>query len=401
MTAGAVGTVLLAVGGFTFGVVKNVISATFVDVVRYLDTSPRSYSARRAIRGGMVALLRELHDADYDRIVVVAHSLGGYIAYDALMSLWAENHQIHSGLPAGASETLPVPLAGLDELESAAAALMRSAASDPAADVAEATDPDCVEPDCRRACQHEARRGLVRDYQQRQFALWEGLRAQGNPWRVTDFVTVGTPMYFADILITQPPLRSGFRAPTRSTASAQPRKVTSRTLFDDMIRRGQLVTCPPRSETSIVEAINPAMPPSYRWTNGSRQILGSQSIFAVTRWTNLWFPTRRGHLAGDWFGGRLAPLFGPGVRDIRICGNRRWRFAWALAHSRYFDHPDEAKPADLAGALHAIFNFTGIHANLQRIADREQVTDPAPTQAAAGHSAHAAPPQPPADDAGQ
>jgi len=56
---------------------KAGVTASFVDVVRYLDTSPRSYAARREIRGGMVDLLRALHDGHYSRIVVVAH--GGTI----------------------------------------------------------------------------------------------------------------------------------------------------------------------------------------------------------------------------------------------------------------------------------------------------------------------------------
>ena len=68
-------------------------TSNLVDVVRYLDTSPRSYEARRAIRGGMAELLANLQDPNrahpYVRIVVVAHSLGGYVAYDGLTTLWA------------------------------------------------------------------------------------------------------------------------------------------------------------------------------------------------------------------------------------------------------------------------------------------------------------------------
>ena len=49
------------------------------------------------------------------------------------------------------------------------------------------------------------------DFQDLQFTLWQDLRWQGNPWRITDFVTVGTPMALADLLVTRPPLFSGFK----------------------------------------------------------------------------------------------------------------------------------------------------------------------------------------------
>jgi hypothetical protein len=72
----------------------NSTTTSLVDVARYLDPSPSSYAARRAIRGGLVDLLRALHDGQYPRIVVVAHGVGTYISYDALTVLGAEM-QLH------------------------------------------------------------------------------------------------------------------------------------------------------------------------------------------------------------------------------------------------------------------------------------------------------------------
>ncbi|MDT5243774.1 MAG: hypothetical protein QOD36_1150 [Mycobacterium sp.] len=68
----------------------NSTTTSLVDVARYLDPSPYSYAARRAIRGGLVDLLHALHDGRYSRIAVVAHGVGTYIAYDALTVFWAE-----------------------------------------------------------------------------------------------------------------------------------------------------------------------------------------------------------------------------------------------------------------------------------------------------------------------
>jgi hypothetical protein len=306
---------------FWFGLLRivgrafvNKVTTSFVDVARYLDTSPHSYAARRAIRGGLVDLLRALHDGRYSRIVVVGHSLGAYIAYDALTSLWAETHELHAGPTADAQTR---SLKSLDHLEAAADRLI--------------ADPDGI--------------GALDDFQRLQFELWEDLRRQGNPWRVTDFVTVGTPMALADLLAARPALFSGFKTSDHARRTE---------LMDELVRRGALVRCPPRSETLPVES-NEHPPVNYRWRkSGTREVLGSQSLFAVTRWTNLWFPVVRGELRGDWFGGALRPLFGPGIRDIAILGNRPERFKRGAAHTEYFAHPDKGGEDDAAGHIRSV-----------------------------------------------
>jgi hypothetical protein len=198
-----------------------------VDSARYLDPSPYSYAARRAVRGGLVDLLGRVHDGDYTRIVVVAHGVGAYIAYDALASFWAKKR-----------------------------------------------------------------------------------------WRITDFVTVGAPLALADLLLTRPSLSSGFK-----TSDGTRR----RELFDGLLQRGVLVDCPPRSD--------------------------SGSPFAVTRWTNLWFPVARGSRRGDWFAGALGPLFGTGIRDIAVTGNQPERLKRGSAHAEYFSHPDRGEEGDVAWHL--------------------------------------------------
>jgi hypothetical protein len=306
---------------FWFGLLRivarafvNKVTTSFVDVARYLDTSPHSYAARRAIRGGLVDLLRALHDGRYSRIVVVGHSLGAYIAYDALTSLWAETHELHAG-PTADSQTSP--LKSLDRLESAADRLI--------------ADPETV--------------GALDDFHGLQFELWQDLRRQGNPWRITDFVTIGTPMALADLLVARPALFSGFKTSDHASRTE---------LMDELVRRGALVGCPPRSETLPVES-DEHPPVNYRWRrSGAREVLGSQSAFAVTRWTNLWFPVVRGELRGDWFGGALRPLFGPGIRDIAVLGNKPERFKRGAAHTEYFAHPDKGGKDDAAGHIRSV-----------------------------------------------
>jgi hypothetical protein len=143
--------------------------------------------------------------------------------------------------------------------------------------------------------------------------LWAKTQLQQHktPWRITDFVAVGAPMALADLLLTRPGLFSGFK---RSEGELR------RELFDGLVRRGALV-------------------------------LGSHSPFTITRWTNLWFPVTRGSLRGDWFGGALDPLFGPGIRDIAVQGNQPERFKRGSAHNEYFRHPEMDDEGDFAWHL--------------------------------------------------
>jgi hypothetical protein len=222
----------------------NKKTAPLVDSVRYLDPSPPSYAARRAIRAGLVDLLDDLHGGEYTRIVVAAHGVGAYIAYDALMVFWAQTH-----------------------------------------------------------------------------------RTQGKSWCITDFVTIGTPLALADLVLTRPSLSSGFK---KSDAALR------RELFDGLMRRGVLVECPANSPSADDDALD------------------VESPFTVTNWTNVWFPVTRGDRRGDWFGGELAKLFGAGIRDIAVTGNEPERLMPGSAHTEYFSHPDKDEEGDIAWHLRRI-----------------------------------------------
>ena len=154
----------------------NWLTTSFVDVVRYLDTSPRSYQVRRDIRAGIIELLTGLHrDGRYQRIIVVGHSLGTYIAYDAISYLWGQMNKLHAGPydPDDSDHGGGTRPAGLAELEAAASSLTAN--------------------------------GDASAYQVAQRKLWLGLRAAGNPWLITDFVSFGSPMYMADTDLHEEP----------------------------------------------------------------------------------------------------------------------------------------------------------------------------------------------------
>ena len=301
---------------------RSFLTTGFVNVARYFDLmAPDSHAARRAIRGGLVDLLYTLHQGRYARIVVVGHGIGGYIAYDALTTLWEETHELRA-----APDATPSGLRSLSSLESAADRL-----------AAEVDSP-----------------GALDDFQARQFGLWQDVRTQGNPWRITDFVTAGSPMALADLFIGRPPIFGGL---SRSDSRR-------RELFDRLTRRGVVVCCPPRSEASPVDAVESG-PASY--SAGASGVLGAQSTFAVTRWTNIWFPVRRGSIRGDWFGGVLRPLFGPGIREIAVSGNLPQRLRPGAAQTWYFKQPDRDAEGDVAFHLRevlALEDHSGLEASM-------------------------------------
>ena len=281
----------------------NAVTKSFVDVVRYLDRSPRSYEVRRNIRKGMVELLQGIHDKGrYSRVVVVGHSLGAFIAYDAIAYLWPQMSKLHCGPPDDRADYVRLPT--LPRLEAAAIAI----ANHPLGALAD-----------RQSVQLE-------EFRSAQFELWRDLRRQGNPWLITDLVTVGTPMYFADQLFTK-----------------------NREQFNELVKRAELPVCPPRDGDQTVEGPD-SQQRRYGYNNRGREVLVHGAPFAVTRWTNMWFPAEN-HWRGDWFGGPLRPLFGTGILDIPLLGNLPERRTPAVAHSRYFNYPDRLEPQDSAAAI--------------------------------------------------
>lgn len=287
---------MVAGGGLTASIltwaltkaIPGKVTASFVDVVRYLDTSPRSYAVRKNIREGMIDFLESLHRLDrYERIIIVAHSLGAYVAYDGISYLWTRMNQDHvdplsEGLKDTRKKKIDKKIVTAFEVE---AELLRN-------------DPK-RSPERYRSLQRE---------------LFNAYRDAGNPWLITDFVTAGTPMYMADKLMTKD--RDAF--------------VVSR-------ERRDIAVCPPLHD---LPGKKEKTPYSYPYKGGD--VLYHAAPFAVVRWSNMWFPAHLG-LFGDWFGGPLKPLFGNGILDHPLKKNDWKRFLPAWAHTLYFSYPDDEK----------------------------------------------------------
>ena len=247
------------------------------DAARYLDAAADNVQMRHTIRSAGLQVINALHrDGQYDRIVVVGHSLGSVIGYDILNHAWAQ-WNAQAGPP---SPLLDAALARVGEL---------------APDVTPG-DPDSVD-----------------QFQQAQHGAARAWASSGRTWRVTDFVTLGSPLAHAPILLAR----------DRADLSA---KFAAR----------EYPTCPPMPE---LQRKDHAISYSFLYSDGERRIPHHAAPFALTRWTNLYFPCRA-LVGGDLIGGPVAPVFGPGVKDIQVHTARRFGL---FAHTLYWSDP---RPGD-------------------------------------------------------
>ena len=293
------------------------------DVVRYVEATPKNIAIRQSIRENGVQLLETLmgidehgnqRPADYERIVVVGHSLGTIVAYDILTHAFGRHN----------TRIDPAKLKDFkqDKRVSMEAMVRDCVFGRPKGDGTR-EPPVALSVDTYRALQNECR---------------EELNALGNPWIVSDFVSLGSPLTHADFLMAR-----------------------DRDTLETAKQKRILPTCPPmlehdgktklrhftyRSRTVDDEgdSKDPAAP----------RVPHHGAPFAYTRWTNIYSPLRW-VLVGDIVSGPLGHLFGLtrkdkssvcGIRDIAVLPSaegtpadrkRRW-----LTHLRYWDR-DYAK----------------------------------------------------------
>ena len=238
------------------------------DAARYLMARPDNIGARQDIRRRGADLIGKLHDVGkYDRIIVVGHSLGTVIGYDILAHAFAKRmHDVAVPL----SPALPEPIARVDELAQSSAGL----------------DMDSW---------RRAQRALLKS-------------EQTNAWRVSDFITLGSPLTYAHFLVADD-LED----------------------FDRRKREKELPTCPPQFDSNR----NAESCVIFRRPGRATGSVQHSALFAFTCWTNLYFPTSTGFLRGDVIGGPLAPNFGPGVLDRAVQTKHLWERS-IFCHTSYW-----------------------------------------------------------------
>ncbi len=265
-------------------IVKNVVG----DAARYLHVAPANVQSRHAIRHAGVKVLEELHKRGYSRIIVVGHSLGSVIGYDLLKHAWP---MYNSKKPS----TDNPPSAELDALE---AQLQPGKTLDLAA---------------------------FRAGQARYLAELQG-KDRDNEWRVTDFITLGSPLAHADVLLAAD--------------------------GEDFKRRRasyELPSCPPELETQKYPDGTVRHGFAYPLKGDSR-VPNHAALFAATRWTNLFFPCKSVFF-GDVVGGPVARLFGAGVADVPVSTTINRGF---LTHTHYWSFGDAAATGPLPKHIDAL-----------------------------------------------
>ncbi|HXD45740.1 MAG TPA: hypothetical protein VN655_11460 [Pseudolabrys sp.] len=275
------------------------------DAARYFRNSPANVAVRREIRKEAVKTLDQLHRSrDYDRIVVVAHSLGTVVAYDMLRAYYS---RICDQIPVDRRELDPEfdhVDRGLPTMESARSegrALIRKFAA-ASAMLAPAARVDPYKP--------------VKS-------------EEVDAWLVTDFVTLGSPLTHARYFMTNDD--NGDRLDQD---------------FEDQVRERALPTCPPK------QLDNDGL---IAFTNAEKKTrLHHGGMFGMTRWTNLFFPINS-IFWGDAIGGLVHEIFGKYVKDVPV-STRTDNGTRFFAHVAYWqtDCPEGRRAPHLASLIAAI-----------------------------------------------
>ncbi len=272
------------------------------DAARYFRGSPANVAVRRAIRTEAVNTLDNLHRSGYyDRIIIVAHSLGTVVAYDMLRAYFS---RICSELP-------PVADLGGDFSE------IDTSTWQPEG-TASAADKEVLRTKARSAIAHIA-------------AAAEKSGKKAKPWLVTDFVTLGSALSHATFLMCE----------GKSHGALE-------TDFARRVVEREFPTCPPKrlDTDDLLTFHNPK--------TGSRQVHHG-ALFGLTRWTNIFFPMVQ-IFWGDAIGGGLAPTFGSHIVDYPVSTHQNGDPDF-FTHTTYWDverEPDLFQAPHIVALRHAL-----------------------------------------------
>jgi hypothetical protein len=276
------------------------------DAARYFRGSPANVAVRRAIRKEAVDTLDRLHTSGkYDRIVIVAHSLGCVVSYDMLRAYFSR-----------VCDELP-PVALLDPEFS---------------DIDHATwQPETIaSPGDKRQLREKARLLVANiagvtvklPIEERRF----------KSWLVTDFVTLGSALSHAYFLMCEEAKDDGDDAEGAAGAPGDAAQNDGhqrlRRDFKRRVEEREFPTCPPK------QLDNDGLLAFDNWKTKTRQFHNG-ALFGLTRWTNIYFPIEQ-IFWGDAIGGPLAPIFGRHIVDVPV-STKQAGGADFFTHTAYWD----------------------------------------------------------------
>jgi hypothetical protein len=312
------GWAVVAGGLAAFGwATKSFLMAYFGDVARYVSAAPRNIKVRHEARQRGLKLLDELAaTGDYERIIIVGHSLGSVLAHDLVMLAWSP---FARSMPMAAGSPLHE---ALRNCEAAAGDLLQAAGYD-------ADDTPFLRDDPGKACRYKRQPNPAQlperlaGYRRAQRVLFRALAATptglqeppkaSSAWLISDVITLGSPLTHAEFLI-------------------------ARNLCDlrTSVNLREVLRCPPITEPQR----GPPWRFSYEEIKGSGQWrMHHAAAMAAVRWTNL--HDASGPAAfwlGDVISGPVSRDFGPGVVDVNVRIERPRGLLRRLGLARLFTH---------------------------------------------------------------
>jgi hypothetical protein len=276
--------------------VASVLLPLFGDAASYLSAETETVRSRQAVRERGLKLLRHLHDdKDYQRVIVIAHSLGTALAYDLLHILWQEVGPTKDNPP------------GADALE-----MVRKVDSHTAEVEARLRDdpgPKWTEADVRI---HQDLQWAAFDLLRQQPAVTGDRPDQAKPagWKISDFVTLGSPLTNAQFLVASGALDFGRLKAERV-----------------------LPTAPPQPYEHGEQAVHTE--------KDGTAAMHHAAVFSTVRWTNIHDPFHKQLLVfGDIISGPVGgrSRFGDAVRDVEVRIERPlpWPFNRFFTHGHYW-----------------------------------------------------------------
>ena len=150
----------------------------------------------------------------------------------------------------------------------------------------------------------------LNNYFETQRSCWEEQRQFDNPWLINHFITLGSPLAHAQMLLAE-----------------------NKHDFKRRIIQKELPINPPvRDKLGYAFLRKPIrVNDDFRFWPVQ---LHYAAPFATTRWTNIYFPAKFG-IFGDSIGGELSKVFGQGIKDVPVTVDS-WRRYTLLAHNMYW-----------------------------------------------------------------
>jgi hypothetical protein len=332
------------------------------DAARYLSNGPDDVREREKIRTGLVEILRRLHERrdpvtrlhTYDRVIVVGHSLGSVIAFDAIQAYWttvtpdialpadpaprADGAGGNAGTSSSAVDVdvdvaeiaAPIgedqyPLAALEDfarlevIEKLEGQLNSDVAQEDSDRLSAYSLPSVTSIDewelAQRRFQTVLRYPSASSHTPHSVVADDDVEPKSDEkrWIITDFISAGCPLAHAELLLA-----------------------TGHEDLEKRKRRNLLPADPPAHAATGRNAGGGS--PTLRWRVSSYSTplermtrMLSTSQFAAVVWTNLYFQH-------DLVGGPLQTMFGNGIRDIELPEANPYllNFLFKYPHSSYW-----------------------------------------------------------------